>query len=148
MFAANVSSASALCSVERFGSIGSVGWSSQKASGKVMKTYVPVNVRSYRIVQVHFQLTFSRCPTETASIPARSLGGSEGIKISLFRFKNPNGVVISTSSNDKLSPFSVFTITLLALFFLCMVCTPMTLSPSRITAFSSGILAISVKIAL
>jgi hypothetical protein len=39
VFAGKVSSVSAFCSGERFEPIGSVGGSSQKASGNVMKTY-------------------------------------------------------------------------------------------------------------
>jgi len=81
-------------------------------------------------------------------MPARSLGGKEGLNISLFRFKKPKGVVINTSSNDKLSPFAVFRTTWLFLLALCVVCTSTTRSPNLKTAFSSGTLAISAKMAL
>jgi hypothetical protein len=39
VFPAKVSSVSAFCSGDRLGPIGAAGGSSQKASGKVMKTY-------------------------------------------------------------------------------------------------------------
>lgn len=91
--------------------------------------------------------TFSRWPTEMASIPEHILGGKGGAKAtSLCCFSHPSGVVIKTSSNKRFSPFSVVTDILPApRSFGVWILT--TLSSSRMSALSRGNFAILSKMA-
>lgn len=91
--------------------------------------------------------TFSRWPTEMASIAEQILGGKGGSKeVALCCLSQPRGVVIRTSSKMRFSPFSVVTVTR-PLFRSGGVWTLTTFSSKRMSAFSSGNLAILSKMA-